>query len=96
MKRLLPFFLLAAALPGCRPLSLYGVEPSGPPEYRIGWEDGCNSGLAAQGGVMYKMAFGFQKRPELNDNDLYKTAWNEGFTYCRATLDPVGKTSWFD
>ncbi len=81
-------------LASCRPLTLYGVTPAGPKEYQLGWEDGCDSGLSAQGGALYRAAFGFKKRPELNDNDMYKTAWNEGFTYCRFTLDPVDKATW--
>ncbi len=91
---LVVFALMAAT--SCRPLSLYAVTPSGPPEYRLGWEDGCDSGLSAQGGTLYRASFGFKKRPELGDNDLYKTAWNEGFTYCRFTLDPVDKATWIN
>ena len=81
------------ALGGCRPASLYFVEPSGPPEYKLGWEDGCNTGMAASGGMVYKAAFGFQKRPEFGDNEIYKSAWNEGFTYCRFSLEAVDKNS---
>jgi len=81
---------------GCRPPSLYLVDPAGPPEYKLGWEDGCDSGLSAQGGMVAKMAYGFKKRPEMADNELYKTAWNEGFTYCRFSLDPVDKSQWFN
>jgi hypothetical protein len=95
MRLCLPILLIcvAVALSGCRPLSLYFVEPSGPPEYKLGWEDGCDSGLAASGGGVGKAAYGFKKRPELGDNDLYKTAWNEGFTYCRFSLDAVDHNS---
>lgn len=85
--------LLATA---CRPLSLYFVTPAGPPEYKLGWEDGCDSGLAAQGGMVAKAAYGFKKRPEMFDNSLYNTSWNEGFTYCRFSLDPVDKSQWFN
>lgn len=85
-----------AGLGGCRPVSLYMVDPAGPPEYKLGWEDGCDSGLSAQGGMVAKMAYGFKKRPEMADNELYKTAWNEGFTYCRFSLDPVDKSQWFN
>lgn len=99
MNRILHSILVVGALlavASCRPLTLYGVTPAGPPEYRLGWEDGCDSGLSAQGGSLYRASFGFKKRPELGDNDLYKTAWNEGFTYCRFTLDPVDKATWFN
>lgn len=92
----LALLLSVTALASCRPVSLYMVDPSGPPEYKLGWEDGCDSGLAAQGGMVAKMAYGFKKRPEMADNELYKTAWNEGFTYCRFSLDPVDKSQWFN
>ncbi len=80
-------------LGGCRPTSLYFVQPSGPPEYKLGWEDGCNTGISASGGMVYKAVFGFQKRPEFGDNEVYKSAWNEGFTYCRFSLEAVDKSS---
>ena len=83
-----------ALLASCRPPSLYLVDPPGSPEYKLGWEDGCYSGISAQSGMLYKMMYGLKKRPELGDNDIYKTAWNEGFTYCRFSLDPVDKSTW--
>ncbi len=83
MQKIITIALVALALTACRDMSLYMVGASGPPEYRLGWEDGCNTGLSAQGGPLYKAAFGFQKRPEMGSNELYKQAWNEGFTYCR-------------
>lgn len=88
MKKLL---LLASApllLISCRPMWLNTVDPDAgaPPEYRLGWEDGCDSGLSAQGGWYYKMMYGFKKRVELARNDEYKQGWNEGFTYCRFSL----------
>lgn len=86
----------ALLLSGCRPIGLYIDGPSGPPEYKLGWEDGCDSGLSVEGGLIGKTAYGFKKRPELYDNDLYKTAWNEGFAYCRFSLDPVDKNTWFN
>lgn len=85
MKKILTLAFCCTALAACRPATLYMVEPSGPPEYRLGWEDGCDAGLSAQGGPLYKAMFGFKKRPELGNNELYKQAWNEGFTYCRFT-----------
>lgn len=77
------FLLLLAA---CHPMWTYAVDPSGPPEYRLGWQDGCDSGLSAEGGWDYKLMFGFKKRPEMASSDQYKQAWNEGFTYCRFSL----------
>lgn len=80
-------FLLLASLilitGGCRPLWTLTVDPAGPPEYQLGWEDGCDSGLSAEGDWTYKVMYGFKKRPEMAANDQYKQGWNEGFTYCR-------------
>ena len=96
MKRcfIIPLLVITSALGGCRPTSLYFVDPAGPADYKLGWEDGCDSGVSAQGGIVSKMIYGFKKRPELGDNELYKSAWNEGFTYCRFSLDPTGKSTW--
>jgi hypothetical protein len=89
--RLIVLVLLTTV--GCRPTSLYFIAPSGPPEYKLGWEDGCDTGLAASGNAIGKFAYGFKKRPEFGDNEIYKSAWNEGFTYCRFSLDAVEKNS---
>lgn len=62
------------------------VDIQGPPEYKLGWEDGCDSGLSSEGGWDYKMMYGFKKRPEMAANEQYKQAWNEGFSYCRFSL----------
>ena len=76
-------------LGGCRPLILQTVDPGGPPEYQLGWEDGCDSGLSAEGDWSYKIMYGFKKRAEMAANDQYKQGWNEGFTYCRFALDTL-------
>ena len=81
---------------GCRPPSLYFVKPAGTPDYKLGWEDGCDTGLSAQQGGVAKALYGFKKRPEMADNTTYNSAWNEGFTYCRFSLDKVDKSQWFN
>jgi len=96
MKKALLIAILALSVSGCRPGILYFVNPSGPKEYRLGWEDGCDTGLSAEGGPIYNMVYGFKKRPEMGSNELYKQAWNEGFTYCRfqAGNKPSGDLYW--
>lgn len=86
MKKALILALSAGLLISCRPMWLNTVDPSGPPEYQLGWEDGCDSGLSAEGSYMYKIIYGFKKRTELAASDQYKQGWNEGFTYCRFSL----------
>lgn len=76
--------IMALTLGACRPLWMQTVSPTGPPEYRLGWEDGCDSGVSAEdSGMMYKMVLGFKKRPEMAGEEQYKAGWNEGFSYCR-------------
>jgi hypothetical protein len=86
IKQYAALSLLVLAVAGCRPLWTFTVSPSGPPEYQLGWEDGCDSGLSAEGTWDYKLTYGFKKRPEMAANDQYKQGWNEGFTYCRFAL----------
>lgn len=82
MKKFL-FVASALLICSCRPFWLNTVAPSGPPEYQLGWEDGCDSGVSAEGGWSYKIMYGFKKRAELAASDQYKQGWNEGFSYCR-------------
>ena len=95
MKKYIAITGLALALSGCKPLWLNFVSPSGPPEYQLGWEDGCDSGISAEGGWADKMMLGFKKRPEMAANEQYKQAWNEGFSYCRFSYAASKETSSF-
>ncbi|MDX1975919.1 MAG: hypothetical protein SFT92_09650 [Rickettsiales bacterium] len=83
MKYLVTSIAFLTLLGSCRPMWTWPVDVPGPPEYSLGWEDGCDTGLAAEGGWQYKMAYGFKKRPEMAASDLYKQGWNEGFSFCR-------------
>ena len=86
MKRI---FIIASLLcmAGCRPFWINAaVDPQGPPEYKLGWQDGCDSGLSAEGGWDYKLMYGYKKRPEMASNEQYKGGWKEGFDYCRFSL----------
>lgn len=74
---------------GCRPLALYGVGPEGPAEYKLGWEDGCDTGISAASSVFYKSMYGFKKRPEMGGNPLYVQGWNDGLSYCRFHMDSL-------
>ena len=70
MKKYILILGLALVLSSCRPLWLGMVDPSGPPEYKLGWEDGCDSGISAEGNWADKMMYGFKKRQEMAANDL--------------------------
>ena len=97
MKKTIAILAVLLATASCRPFWVMMVDPAGPPEYQLGWEDGCDSGLSAEGDWYYKVMYGFKKRPEMAANDQYKQGWNEGFTYCRFSLAASKSTgSWDD
>lgn len=88
IKRFLIAVCVLSVATGCRPFELYFIKPQGPPEYQLGWQDGCDTGLSAGGGMyQYPLLYSFKKRPELGNSEQYKTGWNEGFTYCRFNVD---------
>lgn len=86
VRHILCIFLIGIVLASCRPANLFYVTPAGPREYQLGWQDGCDTGLSAYGTFLYKILYGFKKRPEFGNNEVYKTAWNEGFSYCRFSI----------
>lgn len=98
MKHVIKPLILSLAVLGatsCRPLWMQSVAPSGSPEYQLGWQDGCDSGISAEdSGMFYKLAFGFKKRPEMVGQDQYKQGWNEGFSYCRFSYASIKADSW--
>ncbi len=68
-----------------RPWGL-GETPDGTPEFRKGWEDGCDTGLRAYGGHWYRNRSGykhFKQDLTLIHNPEYYRAWRDAFTYCR-------------
>ena len=88
MRKGLIVALAFLMLCGCRPVSLWFARPEGPAEYKLGWEDGCDTGLSAEDeGYLYRAIYGYKKRPEMMENEQYKQGWGEGFTYCRFVLD---------
>jgi hypothetical protein len=88
--KLLLLLMLLLPLTSCRPFPLYFEKPGGPPDYQLGWQDGCDTGVGVEGSMITRNMFGFKKRPEMYDNPLYQSGWNEGFTYCRF----VASKSW--
>ncbi len=80
---LLGALILAAS---CRPSSTFYVEPNGPPEYQLGWQDGCDSGLSAGSTFLYKIMYGHKKRHEFAGNAMYQSGWSDASAYCRFAL----------
>lgn len=75
MTKLSVLFLLslAAALAGCDTW-----PPGGPPNYRLGYSDGCWTGYAEAG---RQTAFATKRNLYGADAD-YKRGWHEGYDVC--------------
>ncbi|MDA0617328.1 MAG: hypothetical protein O3A66_01235 [Proteobacteria bacterium] len=68
-----------------RPFSLNITPPSGSPQYKMGWSNGCESGLAAVNTTVNLMAktHRYYINGQLwNYNPEYKTAWKDGYNHC--------------
>ncbi len=80
---LIPVLALSScAFGGSSPLFM-NVDQPGPPEYKAGWKDGCQSGLATYGSVFYKAQYSFYQNYSMMNNPAYVAAWHESFDYCR-------------
>lgn len=67
-----------------RPIGMGDVDPNAPPDYKQGWNDGCDSGLAAYGGSTYTWTgYKFKQDYTQLDNQEYYGAWQQGWLYCR-------------
>ena len=57
--------------------------PDGPPAFRKGWRDGCETGTSASANVFYKQAYYFKRDYSIVQKDPdYNTGWGSGFWYC--------------
>ena len=65
-----------------RPIAL-SRAPNGPAAFQKGYDDGCNTGLAAFGNSFYKSFYDFTKDFSYEENDLYQNGWDKGYNYCR-------------
>lgn len=85
----------------CKPVQLYFNVPDGPEEYVHGFEDGCDTAVAAKGDFYQKLFYKLKRDANMLDNELYKRGWNEGYSFCGAYYSslkengPVGSGGWF-
>lgn len=67
-----------------KPVMLSTNAPEGPYNYRKGWSDGCQSGLASTN-TNFHMSIGSQKftlDEKLRYDRLYNTAWKYAYNHC--------------
>lgn len=58
--------------------------PEGPPEYRQGYRDGCQSGFKAYSSQYNKVWWKFKQDPALRQNPVYYRIWKDAYAYCAA------------
>lgn len=59
------------------------MDVPGPPEYKEGYKDGCQSGMATYGPVQYKLYYNYYQNYGMLKDKYYVTAWHEAFDFCR-------------
>ncbi len=81
-----------------KPFGMQKEAPADAPEsYRKGWVDGCDSGLAGFGNMVYKSFYHFSYDKELIKDPLYAKAWKDRYAHCRAMVNRVlADGLWFD
>jgi hypothetical protein len=63
------------------------VEEGSDPNYKSGFDDGCESGYAVYGNHFYKAFHGFKRDSAMVGNYAYDTAWYDGYNYCRQSAN---------
>ena len=103
IKNILPILLISLVCYGCtgkdgrfdirKPYSLDLTPPAGPPEYEQGWTDGCESGMNAYSGGIYKALKVFELRqdPQLRNNKMYYQVWKDAFLYCSLYWEGINR-----
>ena len=67
-----------------KPPGIGEADPHAPPNYKQGWNDGCETGLFVYGGDHYRY-LGYKVKQDytmINDEDYYN-AWQDAYLYCR-------------
>lgn len=88
MRKLLTI-LIITLVSGCghnpigpKPVFLDTELNYGPEEFREGYNDGCESALAAYGNSMQKTAYSLSKNAKYETNRVYNQVWKDAWNYC--------------
>lgn len=70
-----------------RPFGLFKAMnnqfPEGSSVFKDAWHNGCTSGLASAGPLIYKIAYKYEYDPEQINNREYYDTWKIAFRHCR-------------
>lgn len=60
------------------------MPKNAPPDYKRGWQDGCESGLGSSyTNSWYKTFHSYKKDIRMLSNQMYVVGWDDGNRYCR-------------
>lgn len=65
-----------------KPILLETELSYGPPPYKQGYQDGCESALGAYGNSMQRTYYGLRKTAEYQDNRMYNQVYKDAWAYC--------------
>jgi hypothetical protein len=64
--------------------------PPGPPEYRVGFHEGCDAGYSYAGSPFYQQV---ELTQPPASNELYAAGWQEGFARCQSSYRRVQRAT---
>ena len=97
--------ILAQLLTACGGTELHGLltkpymldttPPEGPMNYRLGWKDGCESGMSSNNTTLH-MVMGSQRfviNNQYQGDYLYNTAWQYAYNHCGYSMKSLAQYS---
>ncbi len=69
--------------------------PPGPPNFKQGWKDGCETGISATANQYQKMFYKFKQDSALAQDPTYYTGWKTAFDYCQRYMFQYLKREFF-
>lgn len=57
--------------------------PAGTNKFRLGWRDGCETGISATANRLQRGFYRFRQNYQLAQDSEYYTGWKVAFSYCQ-------------
>lgn len=62
---------------------LHQGPQNAPNDFRIGWIDGCETGISASSNALQRHFYKFKQDYKMAQNQEYYTGWKIAFSYCQ-------------